>query len=485
MGERLDSILNKGQESAEDKYRRFTDEEYLTKKMVASELRMSLIDGIWKSVNAYRMSNYAAASHLINRSKRPFHYVLTSAILSRLSAFDAELRELDALCMNLDESGYRSLAVACCARYAEACGEDFSSASSALKVGAYVGNGKTKGLGAYYGALSRFSSLPHEDSDDFLDALSAELGIEEGTLYRDVDKKNIFTRLDAAWEYGDGVLSRDIPEFIEALRDYILDDPRPCFVKALVSLFYLDFISPFSKQSELLSYGYCKHVLFVAYPHLAPLLPIEGAYRESEDHRDFTLSCLENNDLNYPIFEYIRFLSPRLRSIRDDLAKLEAERPILAEKAEEKPVKADEPLPVAEEKPSPIEPLGQKEMEEPIEEKAEKPKAAPVPRIDKLPESQPSELALYVPRSGLSEKELKEAARYIAETHPSLKRSQANFYVSHCAVNSYYTIADYKKWTRCAYETARTSMDKLAEEGFYRKLQIKNKYVYTPIKRNG
>ena len=140
---------------------------------------------------------------------------------------------------------------------------------------------------------------------------------------------------------------------------------------------------------------------------------------------------------------------------------------------------------MAEEKPSPIEPLGQKEMEEPIEEKAQKPKAVEVPRIDKLPESKPSELALYVPRSGLSEKELKEAARYIAETHPSLKRSQANFYVSHCAVNSYYTIADYKKWTRCAYETARTSMDKLAEEGFYRKLQIKNKYVYTPIKRNG
>ena len=89
-----------------------------------------------------------------------------------------------------------------------------------------------------------------------------------------------------------------------------------------------------------------------------------------------------------------------------------------------------------------------------------------------------------VRKSQLSEKELKEAARYIAMTHPNLRKTQANFYVSHCEIGCYYTIADYKKHAKCAYETARTSMDKLAEEGFYKKLQLKNKYVYTPIKQN-
>ena len=47
-----------------------------------------------------------------------------------------------------------------------------------------------------------------------------------------------------------------------------------------------------------------------------------------------------------------------------------------------------------------------------------------------------------------------------------------------------YTIAQYKKEVGCAYETARCSMDGLVTLGYYTKKQLKNKYIYTPIKRN-
>ncbi|HBX24794.1 MAG TPA: hypothetical protein DEF61_00630 [Firmicutes bacterium] len=87
------------------------------------------------------------------------------------------------------------------------------------------------------------------------------------------------------------------------------------------------------------------------------------------------------------------------------------------------------------------------------------------------------------PKSGLSEKEIKETARYIVETNPNIKKAQAYFFAGHSTIGRYYTIQDYKKVTRCAYETARTSMDLLAEQGFYRKLQVKNKFVYTPIEQ--
>ena len=40
-----------------------------------------------------------------------------------------------------------------------------------------------------------------------------------------------------------------------------------------------------------------------------------------------------------------------------------------------------------------------------------------------------------------------------------------------------------KQRLRCAYETARTSMDHLAELLYYRKEKIKNKYVYIPVER--
>ena len=41
----------------------------------------------------------------------------------------------------------------------------------------------------------------------------------------------------------------------------------------------------------------------------------------------------------------------------------------------------------------------------------------------------------------------------------------------------------FKKEEDVAYETARTSMDFLADSGFYKKSQIRNKFVYTPIPR--
>jgi hypothetical protein len=69
------------------------------------------------------------------------------------------------------------------------------------------------------------------------------------------------------------------------------------------------------------------------------------------------------------------------------------------------------------------------------------------------------------------------------ETNPRIRKPQALFFASHSSLGRYYTIQDYKRTIRCAYETARTSMDNLAAEGFYQKLQIKNKFVYTPIKQ--
>src|SRR5574344_754404 len=109
-------------------------------------------------------------------------------------------------------------------------------------------------------------------------------------------------------------------------------------------------------------------------------------------------------------------------------------------------------------------------------------KVTPVPAkpLEKIPE-EPAYTS--VPSSNLSDREMKEYARYIVETNPRVRKPQAVFFASHSALGRYYTIQDYKRTMRCAYETARTSMDNLSAEGFYQKLQIKNKFVYTPIKQ--
>ena len=81
---------------------------------------------------------------------------------------------------------------------------------------------------------------------------------------------------------------------------------------------------------------------------------------------------------------------------------------------------------------------------------------------------------------GLDESDANMVAQHLLELYPTLKKGQAEFYSKHCTLGKYYTIGMYKKENDCAYETARTSMDNLASLGFYKKENIRNKFVYTP-----
>ena len=87
----------------------------------------------------------------------------------------------------------------------------------------------------------------------------------------------------------------------------------------------------------------------------------------------------------------------------------------------------------------------------------------------------------------ISEKEsatvLNKIENELVERDPNLKRKEAHFYSRHREIGKCYSIADYKRFSRCVYETARTSMDHLAQLGYYKKIQIKNKFVYETIER--
>ena len=75
-------------------------------------------------------------------------------------------------------------------------------------------------------------------------------------------------------------------------------------------------------------------------------------------------------------------------------------------------------------------------------------------------------------------------ARKLREVHPQLKRKQAHFYAGHCTIGLHYTIEQFKTEEHTVYETARTSMEDLANRGFYKKEYIGKKFVYTPIPLN-
>ena len=96
---------------------------------------------------------------------------------------------------------------------------------------------------------------------------------------------------------------------------------------------------------------------------------------------------------------------------------------------------------------------------------------------------------VYVAKASvsISEKEsatvLNKIESELLERDPNLKKKEAHFYSRHREIGKCYSIADYKRFSRCVYETARTSMDHLAQLGYYKKIQIKNKFVYETIER--
>lgn len=145
---------------------------------------------------------------------------------------------------------------------------------------------------------------------------------------------------------------------------------------------------------------------------------------------------------------------------------------------------APTPTPTLAPVPTPT-PIAEEKASAPIEEKPAKVVIAPERTItnEEMASESSGESALVVEENPLSDKEIKEYTQYLLETNPALNKNQASFLANHCTMGRYYTIQQFKKFTRCAYETARTSMDKLAQERYYSKLQVKNKFVYTPIKK--
>ncbi|MFA7020216.1 MAG: hypothetical protein WC215_01470, partial [Bacilli bacterium] len=80
------------------------------------------------------------------------------------------------------------------------------------------------------------------------------------------------------------------------------------------------------------------------------------------------------------------------------------------------------------------------------------------------------------------EEDVRSVIKNLLESNPLLRPKQAEFYARHRTLGKYYTISMYKKEMDVVYETARTSMDNLAQLGYYRRENVKNKFVYTPVK---
>lgn len=69
----------------------------------------------------------------------------------------------------------------------------------------------------------------------------------------------------------------------------------------------------------------------------------------------------------------------------------------------------------------------------------------------------------------------------LLRVHPEMCHNQCNFYFNHHLYGHYYSIEDYIQFCGTSYETARTHLQKMVDIGWYRKIKIGKKFVYTIV----
>ena len=244
--------------------------------------------------------------------------------------------------------------------------------------------------------------------------------------------------------------------------------------------------------------GYMTRELIAEMNRLVDLdLPLVRQIVSKEEAARIYVEVQKTADVTYFVDYAFKYLSKYCDTFLDDIAtaKVAEMRADFYQVDEEKPIQEVE-IP----EPARVETMDL--FAEEAEEKVEEAAPAPVQQVEKTREEPQKVIAVETPKKktvkvtyvqeelavayipvALDEKQAVLLEQDLLERDPELKKGEAKFYARHCTKGKKYTIAQYKKSLHCAYETARTSMDHLAELLYYRKEKIKNKYVYIPVER--
>ena len=489
---------------------RFTEDKYATKNEVARELRVTSVDTFWANIQAYRSHFYhylsirtieknmlvfcgcPAVNTLVNniemrlmRVNREYAMVLPNSKQYRVlnKYFNKDILE------SLNK--FEQLQV----------GDDFIASVLRNEVVSAIPNNML--LVNYMKALNYIkSAYVNPINEDFLAGVYGKLlGTDELTeFYRLNEDRNPENRvlIDRVYTCAPTNL---IGDMMNSLFSFISNSTLPTSLKAIVTLFYVNYIKPFARYSSEVAILMAKAILaHDAFGDTVIDLPLEKMLLlPSEEEAKIYVEVQKTADVTYFVNYALKYLNKYCDGIFDLIAqskadelredfyqvdeKEEKEEEFLPEPEEEQislfdsenETKEEEPAPAPVVNEKPQEPTYKEEVTQPVIEQPKK-KTVKVQYVQE-------ELAVsYIPVA-LDEKQAVLLEQDLLERDPELKKGEARFYARHCTKGKKYTIAQYKKFNRCAYETARTSMDHLAELLYYRKEKIKNKYVYIPVER--
>ena len=501
--------------NTEQLYSRFTDLNYVTKQGFFSALGTSLVEKLWDGVVNYRLA-HAERSRLRTVGQLPFTLTCTEALKAKYDLFFKKLtslkEEFERFEAMPEERGkaersayYANLRTAC-----DIEGLKLSEPTlRAMLTPLYRDpDGSQTLVVGYRDFLRQDACVAFADCESFFVELYGALsGTAELTTFYRVSDSTV-----GSGRAGDYVRYNDIDSLVQSLEDFVASDPMNAFAKAFLAMYFIDYVVPFAEHNALAGIALGKKMLDRAgLGEVAYLLPLEPLLVRNAKAKEPFDETAKTGDFTYVMLYFIETLTPLMDNMLNEWTKIRTDAlrrefrsqmteepvpeakpaltPVEVKQPEHKPVEVETPkpeTPVVEEAPHPIpaEPILEPEPEEEeevdifVEEDAPAaPKVEEVPVLESLPFDSRS---VFAPKASLSDKEVKMAARYIVETHPDISKQQALFFASHSTTGRYYTIQDYKRTMKVAYETARTSMDRLAQAKLYKKLRIKNKFVYTP-----
>lgn len=481
---------------------RFSNERYLTMNQVSRALGTTLIDDIWKEVLQYR-SMFSTTLTLRTVERNRLRVVLTPKINDRLNQLDRRISRIQSRIqeVSVNPNHQKALKTLLSRDILKTIANSYEITFSEGIVNQLINNSisvltpREMFLNDYFRGLE----LVSRSADiDFTEELLADVGRLfnapplSNYLYRTTDVKT-GRQVSVINHVHPHVLVNQITEAIADFYAFMATSTLPTIVQSAVIIFYLDYIKPFEAHSEIIAILMAK--AFLAERELALIAPylnfelILERYRENRD--EVFAEVKKSADLTYFIDLLINVLNESLQTIEERIVfvvthELEAEKHAFPVPEEE--IIEEE---VSEELPSDLFEHAQAEA---IEKAKPVPVYVPKPGAITLPTpSSEEEGSKVTPRQAnlgitelppeLSENDIMRLERHLRESDPSLTRAQAYFYARHCTMGKYYSINDFKEVTGCAYETARTSMDHLANSGYYRKEKFKNKFIYTPTKK--
>lgn len=511
---------------------RFSNDQYLTYNQITVELKTTLIGPIWDKVLEYR-GKFTLPLTLRTVDKSRYKVVLTPKITEKITTIERKLtKALISYSTFIQNEDYKreleiiqtkNIISNIAAVYDVDVNENFYQRLVTHNLSTLTPSEMI--LNDYHRALTYLTTNVFAPLDknfiiglaDIFDALENANYIYRSQEVKDQSQKALVNRIFVA-----APVNR-IEEMVEDLLDFIQSSQASLFVKFVAIFFYFCYIKPFSYHSEEIALLFSKAFLQRGdLEALAPLLNLEILHDEAKEKLDeIMLEVKKSNDLTYLIV-YIADLFVRQINQLEELMVEIRRKMISQERYQPEPTITKAPE-VKEVIPAPIkvEPVIEKIEEEAslrfeqtnlLDQEEEKPQVTPIlekpvvtattppPTLEVNPTYQVPPTMVHkqdegvkletwmdiaLPRVpvGLSEEDAQKIETHLREMDPSLSRSEAYFYARHCTIGKYYTISQFKESVDCAYETARTSMDHLANSGYYRKEKFKNKFLYTPVKR--